>query len=160
MKIFAEFGYGLYLASKNRRNDNLSLANELIEKGNISSELSALLKKSGVRIFNNGDMTLELQKKIVPLLEKESDAIAKKLLNNKRVFVKTSNWIFGGDGWAYDIGFGGLDHVIAQNQDINILIFDTEIYSNTGGQSSKSTPFGAIAKFVALHKVRESRRKI
>lgn len=147
----AEFGYGLYLASKNRRNDNLSLANELIEKGNISSELSALLKE-WCENFNNGDMTLELQKKIVPLLEKESDAIAKKLLNNKEFFVKTSNWIFGGDGWAYDIGFGGLDHVIAQNQDINILIFDTEIYSNTGGQSSKSTPFGAIAKFAAQGK--------
>ena len=92
-------------------------------------------------------------RKIVPLLEKESgNNIVREILNNKESLVKTSNWIFGGDGWAYDIGFGGLDHVIAQNGDINILVFDTETYSNTGGQSSKSTPFGAIAKFAAQGK--------
>ncbi len=147
----AEFGYGLYLASKNRRQNNFDLAKKLIEKGNISSELSAALNE-WCENFNNGDATLELKDRIVPLLEKENDEIAKELLNNKESFVKTSNWIFGGDGWAYDIGFGGLDHVIAQNQDINILVFDTETYSNTGGQSSKSTPFGAIAKFAAQGK--------
>ena len=65
---------------------------------------------------------------------------------------KKSQWIFGGDGWAYDIGFGGLDHVLAQNQNVNVLVFDTEVYSNTGGQASKATPIGAIAKFAAAGK--------
>lgn len=144
----AEFGYGLYLSAMNRRRENLELANKLIESNQGSSELVSLLK-DWIDNFSDGDKSLELYREIVPLLEKENGEIAKSLLNNKEALVKTSNWIFGGDGWAYDIGFGGLDHVIAQNQDINILIFDTEIYSNTGGQSSKSTPFGAIAKFAA-----------
>ena len=74
------------------------------------------------------------------------------VLKDKDFLRKKSMWIFGGDGWAYDIGFGGLDHVIAQNEDINIFVFDTEVYSNTGGQSSKSTPTGAIAQFAAAGK--------
>lgn len=148
----AEFGYGLYLSAKNKRYQNIKLAEKLISEGKISSELKDLLNE-WCDNFNNGDATFELYGKIVPLLEKESaNPIANELLNNKESFIKTSNWIFGGDGWAYDIGFGGLDHVIAQNQDINILVFDTETYSNTGGQSSKSTPFGAIAKFAAQGK--------
>ena len=148
----AEFGYGLYLSSKNKRYQNIKLCDQLISEGKISSELKDLLSK-WVDNFNNGDVTFDLYREIVPLLEKESsNPVVKELLNNKESFIKTSNWIFGGDGWAYDIGFGGLDHVIAQNQDINILVFDTETYSNTGGQSSKSTPFGAIAKFAAQGK--------
>ena len=149
----AEFGYGLYLSGRNRRDNNLNIAKKLLESGNtVSSELKDLLDK-WVDNFNNGDETLKLYRKIVPMLEKEQgNDLVKELLENKEYLVKTSNWVFGGDGWAYDIGFGGLDHVIAQNQDINILIFDTEIYSNTGGQSSKSTPFGAIAKFAAQGK--------
>lgn len=149
----AEFGYGVYLAGKNRRNDNLSIAEQLINESTVSNELKDSLK-TWIENFNNGDETLKLYKKIVPMLEKEENTndLVKKLLENKEYLVKTSNWVFGGDGWAYDIGFGGLDHVIAQNQDINILVFDTEIYSNTGGQSSKSTPFGAIAKFAAQGK--------
>ena len=74
------------------------------------------------------------------------------ILNNKDFLAKKSQWIFGGDGWAYDIGFGGVDHVLASGQDINIMVFDTEVYSNTGGQSSKSTPTGAIAQFAAAGK--------
>lgn len=145
----AEFGYGLYLSSSNRRKNNIDLAKKLIDSGEVSTELIELLKE-WIDNFYNGDKTLELYNKIVPLLELENkNKIAQEILNNKEALVKTSNWIFGGDGWAYDIGFGGLDHVIAQNQDINILVFDTEIYSNTGGQSSKSTPFGAIAKFAS-----------
>ncbi len=148
----AEFGYGLYLSSKNKREQNVRLAESLINDANVSDGLKGFLKE-WCDNFNNGDVTVELYKKIVPLLEKESNnSIVNELLNNKEYFIKTSNWIFGGDGWAYDIGFGGLDHVIAQNQDINILVFDTETYSNTGGQSSKSTPFGAIAKFAAQGK--------
>ena len=79
------------------------------------------------------------------------DAV-KELKENSDYLAKKSMWIFGGDGWAYDIGFGGLDHVIAQNEDVNILVFDTEVYSNTGGQASKSTPTGAVAQFAAAGK--------
>ena len=77
------------------------------------------------------------------------DQLAKKTLIDKDSLAKKSMWIFGGDGWAYDIGFGGLDHVIASGKNVNILVFDTEVYSNTGGQASKSTPIGAIAQFAA-----------
>jgi pyruvate-ferredoxin/flavodoxin oxidoreductase len=82
----------------------------------------------------------------------ERDALYKHIIDNDDILVKKSVWAFGGDGWAYDIGFGGLDHVIASGEDINILIFDTEVYSNTGGQASKSTPTGAIAQFAASGK--------
>ncbi len=76
----------------------------------------------------------------------------KDLLDIKDYFVKVSQWIIGGDGWAYDIGYGGIDHVMANNEDVNILVLDTEVYSNTGGQSSKSAPTGSIAKFTAAGK--------
>jgi pyruvate-ferredoxin/flavodoxin oxidoreductase len=82
----------------------------------------------------------------------EACTLAREILKNKSFLNKKSNWMFGGDGWAYDIGFGGLDHVIASGEDVNILVFDTEVYSNTGGQSSKSTPTGAIAQFAAAGK--------
>ena len=74
------------------------------------------------------------------------------VLDNKDHLIKKSVWIFGGDGWAYDIGYGGLDHVLASDEDINVMVFDTEVYSNTGGQSSKSTPTAAVAKFAASGK--------
>ncbi|MDT8392367.1 MAG: pyruvate:ferredoxin (flavodoxin) oxidoreductase [Bacteroidales bacterium] len=90
--------------------------------------------------------------KLLPLLEKSKSPIAKELLSLEQYFVKKSVWVFGGDGWAYDIGYGGLDHVIASGEDINILVMDTEVYSNTGGQSSKATPVGAVAKFAASGK--------
>ena len=77
---------------------------------------------------------------------------AREVLENKDILVKKSIWIFGGDGWAYDIGFGGLDHVLAQNQNVNVLVLDTEVYSNTGGQASKATPTGSVAKFAAAGK--------
>jgi len=90
--------------------------------------------------------------KLIPLLEKESQPLAKDLLDLRQYLIKKSIWIIGGDGWAYDIGYGGLDHVIASGEDVNILVLDTEVYSNTGGQSSKSTPIGAVAKFAASGK--------
>ncbi|ERJ13352.1 putative pyruvate-flavodoxin oxidoreductase protein [Haloplasma contractile SSD-17B] len=86
------------------------------------------------------------------MLEKTSSNEAKAILELKNYITKQSNWIIGGDGWAYDIGFGGLDHVIANNEDVNILVLDTEVYSNTGGQSSKSSQTGSIAKFTAAGK--------
>jgi pyruvate-ferredoxin/flavodoxin oxidoreductase len=86
------------------------------------------------------------------MLEQIDKPYAKELVSLKDYFVKVSQWIMGGDGWAYDIGYGGIDHVIANNEDVNILVLDTEVYSNTGGQSSKSAPTGSIAKFTAAGK--------
>jgi len=87
--------------------------------------------------------------KVVKSLENETDPLAENILNLKQYLVKKSQWIIGGDGWAYDIGYGGLDHVLATGADVNVLVLDTEVYSNTGGQASKSTPTGAVAKFAA-----------
>lgn len=94
---------------------------------------------------------------IIPLLDQktgneEADKILKQIIDRKEYLIKRSVWVFGGDGWAYDIGFGGLDHVLASGEDINVLVFDTEVYSNTGGQSSKATPTAAVAKFAASGK--------
>ena len=89
---------------------------------------------------------------IFPLLEKCDDPLAKEVLKDKNFMSKKSHWIFGGDGWAYDIGYGGVDHVLAANQDVNMFVFDTEVYSNTGGQSSKASPEGSIAQFTAAGK--------
>jgi len=86
------------------------------------------------------------------LLEACDCEASKEILSLKQYLVKKSQWIFGGDGWAYDIGYGGVDHVLATNEDVNILVMDTEVYSNTGGQASKSTPTGAVAKFAAAGK--------
>ncbi|MDD5293371.1 MAG: thiamine pyrophosphate-dependent enzyme, partial [Candidatus Izemoplasmatales bacterium] len=97
----------------------------------------------------DGDKTLELSRKIIPLLHQEKGKLAEELQELEPFFVKQSVWIIGGDGWAYDIGYGGLDHVIANNEDVNILVLDTEVYSNTGGQSSKAARTGSIAKFTA-----------
>ncbi len=93
------------------------------------------------------------QQKLLDLVEgRKSEPLAQAILEDKDILVKKSIWIIGGDGWAYDIGYGGLDHVLAQNQDVNILVLDTEVYSNTGGQASKSTPTGSVAKFAAAGK--------
>ncbi len=94
----------------------------------------------------------DASKVVVAALKKEKHAVAKEILALKQYLVKKSVWIIGGDGWAYDIGYGGLDHVLASGEDVNVLVLDTEVYSNTGGQSSKSTPIGAIAKFAASGK--------
>ncbi len=90
--------------------------------------------------------------KVIEACGKDKSEVAKEILSLKQYLVKKSHWIFGGDGWAYDIGYGGLDHVIASGEDVNILVLDTEVYSNTGGQASKSTPAGAVAKFAASGK--------
>jgi pyruvate-ferredoxin/flavodoxin oxidoreductase len=108
--------------------------------------------------MNDARTTKQAAIKIIPMLENYTaeDASSQKLLNEildmKEYLVKKSQWIFGGDGWAYDIGFGGLDHVLASGEDVNVLVFDTEVYSNTGGQSSKATPTAAVAQFAAAGK--------
>jgi len=102
---------------------------------------------------DDAEATKVLADKILPFLEAGKDsAVLTEVYNKKDFFVKRSQWIFGGDGWAYDIGYGGVDHVLATGENVNVLVFDTEVYSNTGGQSSKSTPTAAIAKFAAAGK--------
>ena len=146
----AEYGFGMEVAVSKMRErvaDKMTAALE----SNISDELK-LLAKEWLANKEDGNKTTEISDKLLPLLEKDSSPIAKELLSLKQFFIKKSMWIFGGDGWAYDIGFGGLDHVLASGKDLNILVLDTEVYSNTGGQASKSTPVAAVAKFASSGK--------
>ena len=103
-------------------------------------------------ILENVPGARERAEKVKAVLQNEDSEIANAIKKDEGFLVKRSQWIFGGDGWAYDIGYGGLDHVLASNEDVNVLVFDTEIYSNTGGQASKSTPTAAVAKFAAAGK--------
>ena len=104
--------------------------------------------------MNDGEASKETSQKLIAALEgyQGDNPKVKFILDNKDKLVKRSVWIFGGDGWAYDIGYGGLDHVLASGEDVNVLVFDTEVYSNTGGQSSKATPTAAVAKFASAGK--------
>ena len=145
----AEFGFGMTIGYRTLRESILPKMDTASDK--VSADTKALFDEFKEK-FYDGDATLALSKKLVAALEKEKAPEAKEVLAMKNYFVKQSNWIFGGDGWAYDIGYGGLDHVIANNQDVNILVLDTEMYSNTGGQSSKSSRTGSIAKFTAAGK--------
>ena len=120
-------------------------------ESDMSEETKAVLQ-DWLDNMNVGEGTRDRANKLEKVLQNEDSEIAKKILNDKEFFVKRSQWIFGGDGWAYDIGYGGLDHVLASGEDVNVLVFDTEVYSNTGGQSSKSTPTAAVAKFAASGK--------
>lgn len=140
----AEFGMGIKFALETQKAKLINLTNELLNK-NINSELKDLLLKFVE--FPNKLNTSECEK-IISLLQNENDCELKNLiLQRKDDFYKKSVWIIGGDGWAYDIGYGGLDHLLNSNIDVNILVLDSEVYSNTGGQSSKSTPRGSFAKF-------------
>ncbi len=148
----AEFGLGMAIATNQLRDRIERIMKEAIEGCNCCTpELKALF---GEWIANKNS-TLETQriaKTLVPMIEACDCSYCKDLVGLKQYIVKKSQWIFGGDGWAYDIGFGGLDHVLASGEDVNVLVLDTEVYSNTGGQSSKSTPAGAVAKFATSGK--------
>ncbi len=148
----AEYGLGMFLGTTQIRNRLKDLANKALEE-DLSSDLKNSLKDF-IDKFDNGEGTRDRANKLIALLEKEKSKSAKleEIYDNKDYLIKRSHWIFGGDGWAYDIGYGGLDHVIACGEDVNILVLDTEVYSNTGGQSSKSTPTSAIAKFASQGK--------
>ncbi|MDR5587263.1 MULTISPECIES: pyruvate:ferredoxin (flavodoxin) oxidoreductase [Clostridium] len=146
----AEFGYGMYLGVKAIR-ERIANNIELALKSDMPHNAKEVLK-DWLEHKDCGEGSRDRSNKVIEVLEKENNQFAKVILKDKEFLVKRSQWIFGGDGWAYDIGFGGLDHVIASGENINILVFDTEIYSNTGGQSSKSTPTAAIAKFAASGK--------
>ena len=142
----AEFGYGMFLANEALRNGLKTKVEAIAENG--SDELKAAAKEY-LDTFTVGALNGSATDRLVAELEKLNTPEAKEILDNKEFLSKKSQWVFGGDGWAYDIGFGGLDHVIASGKDVNIMVFDTEVYSNTGGQSSKSTKTGAVAQFAA-----------
>jgi pyruvate-ferredoxin/flavodoxin oxidoreductase len=146
----AEYGLGIATGVNKLRDRIERLMKEAMATG-ISAEL-----KEAFNLWLEGRENADLSKKatdlLLPLLEKANDAISKEILDLKQYLVMKSVWIFGGDGWAYDIGYGGLDHVLASGENVNVLVMDTEVYSNTGGQASKSTPVGAVAKFAASGK--------
>ena len=144
----AEFGYGMLLAQKALRN-GLKAKVESVAVSEAASEEVKSACKEWLDTFNCGATNGTATDNLVAALEGTDCEVCKDIVNNKDFLAKKSQWIFGGDGWAYDIGFGGVDHVLASGQDINIMVFDTEVYSNTGGQSSKATPTGAIAQFAA-----------
>ena len=145
----AEFGFGMRMATETLR-DRLQTVMAL-NKDAMPQE-AAELCANWIENRNSGDVTKKLAPQIVAAMEAIDAPYAKEILSLKDYIVKQSQWIIGGDGWAYDIGYGGLDHVIANNEDVNILVVDTEVYSNTGGQASKSSRTGAIAKFAAAGK--------
>lgn len=151
----AEFGFGLAKAACARRNRLKALAEEVIAAPEpvVKDDIRDVLKQ-WVAAFDKADQSVTLGKTLKPLLARDNLGLStneavREIFNNQDMFVKISQWIVGGDGWAYDINYGGLDHVIAQGHDVNILVLDTEMYSNTGGQKSKATNLGAIAKFAA-----------
>ena len=148
----AEFGLGMYLGVKQVR-ERLA---DVVQKA-INTEISVELKDALQLWYDNKDSGKESKKATVRLLpilelEKGKNSYIADIYENRDFLIKKSQWIFGGDGWAYDIGYGGLDHVLASGENVNVLVFDTEVYSNTGGQSSKATPTSAIAKFAASGK--------
>lgn len=151
----AEYGFGMYLAHKQRR-EYIKSKIELSLKKITNSEIKNLFE-SWLNTFNQSEENYAIAENIRDSIENlyknekdlELKEIFKNIFESKDSLIKKSLWIIGGDGWAYDIGYGGLDHVLAQGEDINILVLDTEVYSNTGGQASKSSPIGAIAKFAA-----------
>jgi len=148
----AEFGLGMHLAVKQLRNQ-LALHIEKAVKLSFGEELRLACEDWLIHKENKEGTRARADKLIVALEKvKGQDALLDTIYTKRDFLVKRSQWIFGGDGWAYDIGFGGLDHVLASGEDVNILVFDTEVYSNTGGQSSKATPTAAIAKFAASGK--------
>ncbi|MFT4105305.1 MAG: pyruvate:ferredoxin (flavodoxin) oxidoreductase [Lacrimispora sp.] len=144
----AEFGYGMLLAQTSLRNGLKAKVEEVMNSDQASEEVKAACKEY-LDTFAIGATNGSATDKLIAALEGADCDTCKAIVRDKDFLAKKSQWIFGGDGWAYDIGFGGLDHVMASGKDINIMVFDTEIYSNTGGQSSKATNTGAVAQFAA-----------
>ena len=145
----AEYGFGMAEGANRLRERVRRLLDENINS--FSSETQNAVN-DWIAAYEDGDKTVAASDALAVALEKENTPVANEILDLKQYFTKKSQWIFGGDGWAYDIGYGGVDHVLASGHDVNILVMDTEVYSNTGGQSSKATPTGAVAKFAASGK--------
>ena len=139
----AEHGLGMAIAAKQLR-DRLAEKLEAAEKPEVKAAVEAWKAT-----YEDGDANKKATADLIKVLEDCGCELAKEVLEYKEYLAKKAVWIFGGDGWAYDIGFGGLDHVLASGEDVNVMVFDTEVYSNTGGQASKATPTGAVAQFAA-----------
>lgn len=149
----AEFGLGMATGVRKMRDRIAQTMQEAMTDANTPADLKALFQ-SWLDNREDGEKTKEIAATLKPILAKNADKCpyCAKLHALEQYLIKKSQWIFGGDGWGYDIGYGGLDHVLASGEDVNVLVVDTEVYSNTGGQASKSTPLGAIAKFAAAGK--------
>ena len=145
----AEFGYGMFLAQDTLRKHLIAKVAKVAEKADGALKAAA---EGYLATVDDGAANGAATAALVLELAKSDCPTCKAILKDKEFLAKKSNWVFGGDGWAYDIGFGGLDHVIASGEDVNILVFNTEVYSNTGGQASKATPTGAVAQFAAAGK--------
>ena len=151
----AEFGFGMNLATTHRRERLADLIRQLAE--GCGDEVKAICN-AWLENKDDAEGSRKAAPAVVKMAEEcmncgcECDEICKEIYDLRDLLVKKSQWIFGGDGWAYDIGYGGLDHVLAMDEDVNVLVMDTEVYSNTGGQSSKATPTGSVAKFAAAGK--------
>ena len=150
---FCEFGLGMTLAVEKMRDRLVKLMTQAIESDSCPAETKELFA-AWIADKDNTDRTIELEAQITPIVKANADKceICKEIASLSQYLIKKSQWIIGGDGASYDIGFGGLDHVLASGKNVNILVLDTEVYSNTGGQASKATPVGAIAKFAAAGK--------
>ncbi len=147
----AEFGYGMLLAAQTVSEALANSIKEVLPK--VSEELRELMEDWLEHLFES-EGTQQRAAKLQAAIENERSIVPEleDIYKRRDLFVKNSQWMIGGDGWAYDIGFGGIDHVLASGADVNILVLDNEVYSNTGGQTSKATPASAIAKFSASGK--------
>ena len=144
----AEFGYGMLLA-QNAIRDGLKAKVEAVAASDKASDEVKAACKEWLDTFGCGATNGDAADKLVAALDGCDCPTCQEIVKSKDFLAKKSQWVFGGDGWAYDIGFGGVDHVLASGKDINVMVYDTEVYSNTGGQSSKATPTGAVAQFAA-----------
>ena len=150
----AEHGLGLHLGQKAIRNALIEKLEDMVKNGQGPAEDKAVIQKF-LDTKDDGEANAEATKALIPVLENAAAhgcPVSPTILAQKEYLNKKSVWIFGGDGWAYDIGYGGLDHVLASGEDVNIFVFDTEVYSNTGGQASKSSNIGQVAQFAAAGK--------
>ena len=148
----AEFGLGMHVGVEKMRDRIQHIMEHAIAECTMCSEELKGVMTEWIENRHSAAKTREISERLIPMMEACGCDSCKKILELKDWLVKKSQWIFGGDGWGYDIGYGGVDHVLASGQDVNILVIDTEVYSNTGGQSSKATPVGAVAKFASAGK--------
>ncbi|MBR5059150.1 MAG: pyruvate:ferredoxin (flavodoxin) oxidoreductase, partial [Clostridia bacterium] len=146
----AEHGLGMYLGQKAIRERLIEKVRYIAENGKHENTVAAA--KKYIETVNDGNANAAATKELIAALEECGCERGKEILAEKEYLSKKSVWIFGGDGWAYDIGFGGVDHVLASGEDVNIMVFDTEVYSNTGGQASKASQIGQVAQFAAAGK--------
>ena len=146
----AEFGYGMQIAVKQRR-EKLAANVALVAEHSECEETKAIAQK-WLDNMDNAEISKTAGAELIAKIEGKDCKVCQAIVADKDLLTKKSFWIFGGDGWAYDIGYGGLDHVLACGEDVNVLVLDTEVYSNTGGQASKSSPHAAVAKFAAAGK--------